>query len=184
MKQQTEVMDERQKQITAKAVTNGFIFLIICMVIALVHDIATTGDAGWELWSLIGASLVIIISRRILGDVEQPKNIMGKPLPTGSSKQDRTARKKDYAIQSGIFALACACMDILLMSAGAEDVTDYELTTLLFPSLEKGVAVAVTAVIAFVTMFIISYVCEYLIGEQYTVKRYNKMLAELDSEEE
>jgi membrane protein YdbS with pleckstrin-like domain len=183
MKQQTEVMDERQKQITTQAVTNGFIFLVVCMVIAMVFDIAKTGDVGWELWGLIGASVVIIISRRIMGDVEQPKDIWNRPLPTGSSKQDRNARKKNYAADSAIFALVCAGMDILLMSAGAEDTADYELTVLLFPNLEKWVAVAVSAVIAFVSMFIISYIFDYLIGEKFTVKRYNKMIAELDSEE-
>lgn len=175
-------MDERQILITTKAMAWAFVFLFACIIVAMFYNIFTTGEAGWEFWAMLGSALVILVARRILGDVEQPKNVMGKPLSTGSSKKERNARKKDYALQSLIFAAVCAGMDILLIGFGKDEITDLELTQTLLPGLPHGLTVAITAVIAFVTMFLISYLFEYLIGEFYKVRKYNQMLSELDDE--
>lgn len=183
-KQAVEVMDERQKQITCRAMANAGIFLMICIIVSMLCKVFTEESLGWEFWSLLGASVVLIVSRRKLGDVEEPKDVMGKPLPTGNTRQEKNIRKKDYAIQSAIFALACTVMDILLVASGKDDVADLELAELLFPSLSKGATVAVTAVIAFVGMFLISYVFDYLLGEFYTVRKYNQMLSEMEDEGE
>lgn len=177
-------MDERQKTILLKSAAFAGLFLMLCITASLIYDIVTTGDAGWELWAIIGASAVVLISRRIMGDVEAPTDIFDKPLPTGNSKEDRRRRKIDYVLQSLVFAGAFAVMDILLIGFGKDDVTDMELTKLLFPALDHITATAVTAVIAFVSMFIISYCLEYLIKEHYVVKSYNRMMAALDEEEE
>jgi hypothetical protein len=179
----TEQMDERQNQITKKAIVFGFVFLIACMFIVTVYRIATTGDVGWELFGIVGASAVILISRRLMGDIEQPLDYKNRPLPTGMTKADRLARCKNYAVSSVIFALVFAVMDILLVAFGENEVTDYELARMIFPNLNKGVTIVVTAVIAFVTMFLISFVFDYLVGEYFKVKRYNKMIAQLDEEE-
>ena len=97
-------MDERQLLISIKAMACGFVFLLACIIISMFCNIFTTGEAGWEFWAMLSSTLVILIARRILGDVEQPRDLMGKPLPTGSSKNERQLRKKDYALQSLIFA--------------------------------------------------------------------------------
>lgn len=179
-----EPMDERQRQITQKAVVFGFIFLVLCMVVVTIYKIATTGDAGWELFAIIVASAVILISRRFMGDVEQPLDYKNRPLPTGPSKAEKLVRCKNYAVGSFFFGLTFAVMDILLIAFGESDVTDLELTQVLFPNLSKGATIAVTAIIAFVTMFLVSFLFEYLIGEFFKVKRYNKMVAQLDAEEQ
>lgn len=176
-------MDERQSQITQKAVICGFVFLIVCLLIATIYQIATTGDVGWELFAIIGASAVILISRRLMGDVEQPLDYKNRPLPTGYSRKDRVVRCKSYAVGSTFFGLSFAVMDVLLIAFGENEVTDYELTQIIFPELGKAATIALTAVIAFVTMFLVSFVFDYLIGEFFKVKRYNKMLAQLDAEE-
>ena len=178
-----EPMDERQNQILLKAIVCGFIFLIACLFIATIWQIATTGDAGWELFGIIGASAVILIARRVMGDVEQPLDYRNRPLPTGNTKHERLVRCKSYAVGSAIFALAWAVMDILLIGFGSEEVTDFDLAQVIFPSLSREATIAVTAVIAFVTMFLISFLFDYLVGEFYKVRRYNRMLAQLDREE-
>ncbi len=177
-------MDERQKSILVKAQAIAGVFLMLCVVASLVYDIITTGDAGWELWALIGTALVMLISRRVMGDVEAPKDIFNRPLPTGNSKEDRRRRKIDYAVQSLLFAGVVAVMDVVLIGFGKDEVTDMELTKLLFPSLGHVTTVIVTAVIAFATMFVISYAAEYLVNECYVVKAYNRMLNELEDEDE
>ncbi len=177
-------MDERQKEIRLKAIAFGGVFVVLCLIIAIAVDIVNTGDVGWEFWALIGASFVVVISRRIMGDVEAPKDFFDRSLPTGDTKEDRRYRKMDYARKSALFAGVFAVMDVLLIGFGAEELTDLVLTEMLFPSLGHAATTAVTAVIVFVTMFVISYVCEYLIGEYYKVKTYNRLMAELDAEED
>ena len=181
---QVKPLDERQNAIASRAILCGFIFLVICLFIATVYKIVTDHPVMWELFAIIGAALVIIIARRIMGDVEQPLDYKNRPLPTGNSKPERLARIKNYAVGSFFYALGFACMDILLMQFGENALTDMELTEVIFPSIGKGATIAVTAVITFVTMFIVSFIFDYLIGEFYKVKRYNKMIAELDDEED
>ena len=178
-----EPMDERQSQITQKSIVVAFIFLIICLFVATVYQIATTGDVGWELFGIIGASAVILISRRLMGDVEQPLDYKNRPLPTGSTKAEKLVRCKNYAVGSAIFGLTFAVMDILLIAFGKDEVTDYDLAQVIFPHLSRELTIAVTAVIAFVSMFLISFAFDYLVGEFFKVKRYNKMLQKLDAEE-
>lgn len=176
-------MDERQSQISLRAILCGFLFLIACLFIVTIYRIATTGDVGWELFGIIGASAVILIARRVMGDVEQPLDYKNRPLPTGSSKADRLARCKNYAVGSTIFGLAWAVMDVLLIGFGREEATDFDLAQMLFPSLSREATIAATAVIVFVTMGLISFIFDYLVGEFYKVRRYNRMLARLDQEE-
>lgn len=176
-------MDERQQLINTRAVAAGGVFLFICVCVAMIWRIATSEELGWEFWAVIGTSLVIFFTTRALGDVEVPKSLSDKPLPTGNSREDRTARKVDYALRSLLFAGFCTVADILLLSFGEEEMADYELAELLFPQLDKTMTIVVTAVISFVIGFAISWLVEYLAGE-HTVKRYNKMLAELDGEDE
>lgn len=184
MKQQNKVPDERQKEIFRKSCCTAYIFLVLCVGASLIYKVFTTESMSWEFWALIGCCLVMLISRRIYGDIEVPTDIKDRPLPTGNSREDRKARKKDYAIRSVIFASAFAVMDVLLMATGRNDVSELELAEYLFPSLNKLTTVIVTAVIAFVGMFIISYIFDYIVGEKFKVARYNKMIAELDAEEE
>ena len=179
----TEPMDERQNQILLKAIVWGFVFLIACLFIATIWQIATTGDAGWELFGIIGASAVILIARRVMGDVEQPLDYRNRPLPTGYSRADRRIRCKSYAVGSSIFGFAWAVMDVLLIGFGSDEVTDFDLAQVLFPSLSREATIAVTAVITFVTMFLISFLFDYLVGEFHKVRRYNRMIEQLDREE-
>ncbi len=180
-KTRIEPMDERQKLIQTQAMAWGYVFLCLSLVVAMIVRFVRTEEAGWEFFILIMGCIVVLLARRILGDVEQPKNLAGKPLPTGSSKKDRAARKIDYALGSCIFAGVFAVMDILLVSFG-KTTSDLEITEYLFPTLNRGLVIALSAVVSFVTMFLISFVFTYLITEHFKIKRYNKMLAELEDE--
>lgn len=175
-------LDERQQQITGRAILFGFIFLVLCLFASTIYRIVTTGDAGWELFAIFGASLVILISRRMMGDVEQPLDHRNRPLPLGDSKADKRVRRKSYLFGSVLFGAAFGVMDILLVAFGENENSDYELAQLLFPSLSKDLTIALTALIAFVSMFLVSFVFDSLVGE-WKVNRYNKMLSQLDNEE-
>ena len=141
---------------------------------------ASTGNPGWELWGLVGTCLVIVVANRIQGNIEQPKDMLNRPLPTGNTKTERRKRKIAYALDSGMYALTFAVMDITLFALG-EDVTDFQMVKENLPSLNRTWLVVITSVFAFVTTFLIFYVFEYLIGEKYKVRKYNKMIAQLDA---
>ncbi len=179
-----QAMDERQKSITQKAICNAFFFLIACMFVATIYRVSTTGDCGWELFGIFGAALVILISRRVMGDIEQPLDIRNRPLPTGNTKSEKLARIRNYLAGSSLFGAACAVGDILLVSFGENEVSEYELAELIFPSLSKELTIALTALIAFAVSFLLSYLFDYCIGEFYTLKRYNKMLRQLEADDE
>jgi cytochrome c biogenesis protein CcdA len=176
-------MDERQSQITQKSIVFGFLFLVACLLAAIIYKIVTTGDAGWELFAIVGASAVILIARRLMGDIEQPLDYKNRPLPTGNTKPEKMVRIKNYAVNSVIFGLVFAVMDIVLLLFSEHEVSDYKLTQVIFPNLSEGLTLAITAVVAFVTMFAVSFVIDYLVGEFFKVRRYNKMIAELENEE-
>lgn len=177
-------LDERQMQVRAKTTLVALIFAIISLIVATAVRISKTGDIGWEFWVMLGILLIMAVGDRFFGDVEEPKDMFGRPLPLTSSKEDKAKRIKNYMLESGIFALACAVMDILLIATGKDDVTDMEVAEMIFPSLGRGMTIAVTAVIAFATMFVISFIFEYIIGEKYKVKKYNELIARLDAEDD
>lgn len=176
------MLDERQQQIESKSVSFAFVFLVLCVIASMIYKIVTADSAGWELWAIIGTAFVILITNRILGNIEEPKDIFGKPLPLGDSKSEKSTRKKSYALESLCYALGFTVMETLLVSFG-RDTADLELTESIFPNLDKIPTVALTAVITFVIMFAVSMVFDYLGGE-HKVKRYNKMLAALESDDE
>ncbi len=178
------IIDERQMQIRGKSAAVAFVFVLICLGVATVYRVVTTDNIGWEFWVILASLAVMLIAGRIFGDIEAPKDIFGKPLPLGNSKEDKKARKKDYFLRSVYFALGMTVMEIILITTGEFELTDMDVAEAIFPNLGRGATIAVTVVIAFVSMFIISYVCDYIIGEKFKVKRYNALMAKLDAEED
>ncbi len=178
------IPDERQMQIRGKSAVVALVFVLICLGVATVYRIVTTDNIGWEFWVILASLAVMLIAGRIFGDIEAPKDIFGKPLPLGNSKEDKKARKKDYFLRSVYFALGMTVMEIILITTGEFELTDMDVAEAIFPNLGRGATIAVTVVIAFVSMFIISYVCDYIIGEKFKVKRYNALMAKLDAEED
>ena len=178
------IPDERQMQIRGKSVVVALVFVLICLGVATVYRVVTTENIGWEFWVILATLAVMLISGRVFGDIEAPKDIWGKPLPLGNSKEDKRARKKDYLLRSVYFALGMAVMEIILIATGEFELTDMDVAEAIFPNLSRGTTIAVTVVIAFVSMFIISFVFDYIIGEKFKVKRYNALMAKLDAEDE
>lgn len=177
-------MDERQVQINLKAMCFGGGFMTLCAIISMICKLVATQSLGWEFFALIGACAVIGIASHMMGDIEQPKDLFKRPLPTGSTKEERNLRKKNYALESLIFATACTVMDVLLFTFGQTETADLSLTQYLFPGLHTITAVALSAVFSFAVTFGLSYLFDYLYGEKFKVARYNKMIRELDSDDE
>lgn len=181
---QKPIVDEREQLISMKSCIAGFVFVLVCLVVATVYDIVKYGEPGWEIWGFLGACLVIVIANRSLGNVEQPKDIFNRPLPTGNTKEERKKRFVAYVLDSLMFGAIFAVMDVIFFLGIEEDITDMEMAKTLFPNLGDVELIIVAVLIGFVSMFVISLVFDYLVGEFYKVRRYNKMLAELDNDED
>lgn len=91
-------------------------------------------------------------------------------LPIGKSQSDKMRCCKNYPVHGVIFGLTFAVMDILLFIFGENDVFDMELTQFIFPHLNKEMTIVVTAIIVFLTLFVISFVFDFIIGEYYIIK--------------
>ena len=180
----TNIMDDRQTQINDKSLAFAGIFTLICLIIATIVRVVRTDNIGWEFFAALGYCVVFIICNRIYGNIEQPKDIFGRLLPTGNSKNEKNARKRDYALGSLLLAAFYTVLDIIFFTSGEEAVADFEFTEKLFPGLSNIGVIAATAVSSFVLSFIIFYIVDCLIGEKIKVRRYNKMIAELNEEDD
>ncbi len=182
-KQNFNVLDERQMQIVQKAGANGYIFLLVYLVVISFYKIVVGGDPIWELLGVFGSAIIVIVSRRLLGDVEQPVDYLNRPLPTGNSKDDKSVRIKNYTIKSVMFGLGFAVMDVILLLSLGYEFLEHEFIQEVLPNISGPIGIAISAAIVLVVGFIISFIFEYLAGEFYDVRRYNKLIAELDREE-
>ncbi len=147
------------------------------------YKIFTGGEPIIEILGIFASAVVVIVSRRLMGDVEQPTDYWNRSLPTGSSKEEKSTRFKNYIVKSVLFGLSFAVMDTALLLFGEIDFMEFEFITSTFPNLNKGAIIALSAAMVFAGGFIASIIFEYFIGEYYDVKRYNKMIAKLDEEE-
>ena len=182
MKIQNNPMDERQIQITVKALAISGIFLGLCIAASMIYKMVALEIFGWEFWALVGACLVFVCARGSLGDVEQPKNFMNKPIPTGNTPEERRIRKKDCAIQSLMFAGFCTALDILLVVFGGREITENDLSMIFAPVLGKGLSIAISLVVSIGLRFIITYLVYYMIIDKYKVKKYNDMIDQLEED--
>ena len=176
------VVDERQQEITRRALNFSGFFLALCLIIAVICDLIIYRKPGWELFALIGSSIVFLIANKKLGNIQPPKSWHGTDLPVGDSSEDRATRKKSYLIDALLIGGSFTAADTALMIFAKENITDWEPLKALIPSEDYGLLVTLTAVLTFVIIFGISFLVNYLFHEKYELKAYRKMLSELDED--
>lgn len=178
----TPVMDERQKEITGKALNLAGAFLALCLLIAVVFDLIITGEPGWELFALVGSCLVFLISNKVLGNIEAPKSWCGKELPVGDKPEDKATRRNSYLINALLIGGTFTLVETLLMVLGKEDLAELEMVKTLIPNGSYGLLVAVSAALSFAILFGVAFLVNYLYHEKYELKAYRKMLSDLEED--
>lgn len=157
------VQDEREIQNNDKALAGAAVVSIICnfglMIYGLVKDDLRTG--GIALIQIILMGIVIAIIKRKKGDINIPTTISGKKVSTEMTKKGRLNRIGYCALESLGFCIGYTLIDVLLSS------------DLFIPGLA----------VQFVILFIVSFVFEFLLLKS-KVKKYNKLMAELENEDE
>lgn len=177
------ILDERQKQIVQKACANGYVFLLVYLIAIIVYKFAIEADPILEIIGVLVSAAVVVVSRRLMGDVEQPVDYLNRPLPTGDSKPEKQRRLKNYLINSMLFGLGFAVMDVILLLSAGYDFLEHEAIKEILPNSNGTLVLVLSALAVFAAGFIASFILDYLIGECYEIKRYNKMIAKLDEEE-
>lgn len=100
-------------------------------------------------------------------DLIDIRSILGAKLPVGTSKKDRKERKKFYCRDAFIFATIIPVLDLFAMLF----IEPYK--PLLICNTE-WINYAVTVVGDFVLIFLLTYVLDFIFGEE-DVKNYNKL---------
>ncbi len=183
MKNKKPILDERQQLINLKSIRNAFCVLVGFVTVSMLYKMIVLKTIEWEIWALVIACIVIIVTRNISGDFEEPRNIWNKPIPLGNTKKERQARIKSYLLDSAIFAVICTIMDVIFLIFNKNDNVDAELVKLFFPDLNTTSIVIVFSVISFIVMFLVSFIFEYFVGEKIKVKKYMKMCEKMNNEE-
>lgn len=147
-------MDERQKLNAGNAAMIVLFLLGLGGVGYMVWDFVSHGDitnvpvvvlvvAAWGLFYLL---------YQVFGG-EAPKNLFGKELPTGSSAEDRAARRRSYLVDSTLFAAGMSVLSLLAYFFVGPDSAD-----LLPPFLQGAAGVVVGLIIEFVLLWVVFYV--------------------------
>ncbi len=175
--------DERQELINQRAFANVGIFLFAAVLFMMIYKLCTTDSMPWEFWAVIGSALIILITNKVMGNVEEPKTFLGFDLPLGNSKQDKNKRRKAYFTEALVYAFGMTVIDILVFVFAGEDTLDFDFISQLLDSMGKTGVIVISAVFSFVLTLVIAYIIEAICG-RYKVHQYKKMIAEFDSDEE
>ena len=175
-------MDERQLAIQGKVNGVALVFLMLCLITAAIYRSVTKGETGWELVALTACFPVMMLARRLYGDAETPHDYRNRPLPTGSTKQERWRRVRSYAMESLYFAVPMALISVGLQVLSPQDQDFLRFLKGLFPTLDRVPLIVVTALIVFAVFFAVAFLARYLVTELVLVRQYNRLLRQIDED--
>lgn len=163
----------REKEpINGRAVMNGWLFLVICLVGEMIYKYARDDNSCvWELILIMASCAVVGISGSLMSKKTVPKGRNGQPMPCGNSKIERAARRKKYIYDSAVIAVILAIVVGLFVGIGAEKY-GLSVENLLFGgAVTKWAAAGICAVVVLIAGFFISYGFVSSSGE-FRVKTY------------
>lgn len=167
-------MDERQELNAGRA----------AMIVLAVLMIGCVGILGWEyvrtdevtntaaIVVMLGAGGLFVVLQRMFG-AEAPRSFLGHELPTGSTPQEKTERRRAYAIDAGLFAIAMTVLTFGGLLLG--DLTDLEILPV-----GGAAGLALLAVLELVGGFVIFYAFTWFMGES-AARGVEKKLARLEA---
>lgn len=143
-----------------------------------IWDFVAHGDITnpWVLIVMIAAWGLFYILYEMFGG-EAPKSTLGKELPTGTSPQDRCARRCSYIIDSTLFAGGMTVLSIAVFF-----FVSPESSGLLPPFMQGGVGLAVGIAFSFLLLWVVSFGIDYWMTEA-ACRSYEKKLNRLEDAE-
>lgn len=155
---ETKVLDERQTQAIGNAESLITLITFIYLLIEITYKYVSTKNilnCSWEIVLLIIIGIVFVVATRKQKELNLPKSIFGKTLPTEKSKSAHKKRLISYMVTSMFFACAFTVLTVIFSLLGVDEVYSIYLIGL-----------------QFVGLFIIFFILDYILGEHQCIK-YN-----------
>lgn len=164
-KQTYPVIDERQGKAVGQVSTIIVVFTVIYLLIEATYKYITTQDilmATWEIILLVLIGSIFLLGIRSNKEMNLPTSFLGKSLPTEESKKARNIRLKSYLIESITSSAVITGISLFFTFIEVEE-------PLSVPEYSVG----------FIGFIAIYFIMSYIFGE-YSIKKYNKYMANLD----
>lgn len=160
-----KILDERQKEAIGNAGVITTLITIFYLLIEITYKYVSTKDilsCNWEIVLLIIISAVFAVAIRKQKELNLPKSIFGRTLPTEKTKAAYKRRLLSYFLNSLCFAVGITVFTVIFSRLGVDEVY-----SIYFLGLE------------FAGVFIGSFVLDYVWGE-HQCKKYNQWLETID----
>lgn len=160
-----KILDERQEQAIGNSGVVITLITFFYLLIEITYKYVSTKDilsCNWEIVLLIIMSAVFAVANRKQKELNLPKSILGRPLPTEETKTAHKRRVISYFLEALCFAVGMTVFTVTFSLMGVEEVY-----SILLLGLE------------FVGLFIVSFVLDYIWGE-HLCKKYNQWLRTID----
>lgn len=160
-----KILDERQERTIGNAGVITYLITVLYLLIEITYKYVSTKDilnCNWEIVLLIIISAVFAFAIRKQKELNLPKSILGKILPTENTKEAYKRRLLSYFLNSLCFAIGITVLTVIFSLLGVDEVYSILLLGLEFAGL-----------------FIVSFVLDYVWGE-HRCKKYNQWLETID----
>jgi hypothetical protein len=117
-----------------------------------------------------------------MGDIQCPKGITNKPLPTGNTKEDKRKRHIDYLLETILFSgvITLMLVSVFVFSSAPKDTLVIQIFS--FGGTYNAVSVVVIcAIVFFILAAAVGYLSCFLVKEDEIIK-YNQLCDELENE--
>lgn len=167
-------IDERAVRANEKAgMICGWILVGVVLIAAIIRVIRT-GELGWEILAVIGYPCLFGLLTAKLGNLAEPKDLAGNPLPLDDAPEKKKIRIRCYAAQALIEAVT---MGVFFAVLPFFEKDGKQLAQELFAGANTAVVAVLSAVIGLMIFFIIGFAFEYFFGER-NVRRYRAQFDE------
>lgn len=159
----TFIQDEREIQNNDKALAGAAVVSMLCNIILLIFGFLkdNTIIAGIGTIQLLIMGITIAIIKNKKDSLELPKTIGGKTISTEMTAKGRLNRVGYSCLEALIFAVIFSVMDIVVgKNMNIPDIASQ-----------------------FVICFIMSFVLEFIHSE-YLVRKYNKLMAQYEADDD
>ena len=162
------MLDEMQQKVVGDAGVVCTVVTFIYLLVECVYKYIKTKDifsCTWELGLLILISVIFYLFVGRIKEMNVPKTVFGRALPTDKSKESKRKRMVSYVVEALVFSIALSVISFGFSKMGVDAMGYTEI------------------LIEAVGLFIVAGLINFVVGEYYCNK-YEKWIKSLDEEDE
>ncbi|WP_077618444.1 hypothetical protein [Bacillus sinesaloumensis] len=175
-------MDERSQQLISKGIAITLALLYVALFVSAIWKYVSTKDITNSTLEII---LIVMIPASIAWFARKdesltiPRMMSGETVPTGTDVPSKKARKRHYFWDSLGFALVVLVLNILTTFLLEKDWGSFHF----FTGLSDTMSMVILLLIEFLISILVFYAISYM-WDEFTIKRYNHKLQELEDLDE